>query len=110
MLLSSIRYLRRARGTISTERDVVHAWHHAWWYCRLSVCVLVSFSAQSSGCLLICLLFKGLYCLPGIVPKLAVPENLVCVARDRYWWVGLSDLKQESHTLKRNFPVLANIR
>ena len=33
-----------------------------------------------------------------------------CVRGDRYWWVGLSDLKQESHTLKRNFPVLANIR
>ncbi|CAB1103239.1 unnamed protein product [Ectocarpus sp. CCAP 1310/34] len=27
-----------------------------------------------------------------------------------YWWLGLRDLKQESSTLKRNFPVLANIR
>lgn len=36
--------------------------------------------------------------------------NVVGAARDRYWWVGLNDLKQESHTLKRNFPVLANIR
>ena len=34
---------------------------------------------------------------------LAVPVGL-------YWWVGLRDLQQESHSLKRNFPVLANVR
>ncbi|CAN0357480.1 unnamed protein product, partial [Laminaria digitata] len=33
----------------------------------------------------------------------AVPVGL-------YWWVGLRDLRQESHSLKRNFPVLANVR
>ncbi|CAM9990871.1 unnamed protein product, partial [Hapterophycus canaliculatus] len=33
----------------------------------------------------------------------AVPVGL-------YWWVGLRDMKQEAHTLKRNFPVLANVR
>lgn len=35
---------------------------------------------------------------------------LIVLANDRYWWVGLGDMKQEAHTLKRNFPVLANIR
>lgn len=33
----------------------------------------------------------------------AVPVGL-------YWWVGLRDLEQEAHTLKRNFPVLGNLR
>ncbi|CAM9566539.1 unnamed protein product, partial [Ectocarpus fasciculatus] len=35
---------------------------------------------------------------------------VVAVPVAGYWWVGLRDLKQESSTLKRNFPVLANVR
>ncbi|CAM9544710.1 unnamed protein product [Ectocarpus sp. 12 AP-2014] len=35
---------------------------------------------------------------------------VVAVPVAGYWWLGLRDLKQESSTLKRNFPVLANIR
>lgn len=27
-----------------------------------------------------------------------------------YWWAGLRDMRQESQTLRRNFPVLSNIR
>lgn len=40
---------------------------------------------------------------PATGAVMAVPVGL-------YWWIGLRDLKQESHTLKRNFPVLANAR
>lgn len=34
---------------------------------------------------------------------MAVPVGL-------YWWTGLQDMKQESQTLRRNFPVLAHAR
>lgn len=27
-----------------------------------------------------------------------------------YWWIGLRDMNQEQHSLRRNFPVLANVR
>lgn len=39
--------------------------------------------------------------LAGVIA--AVPVGL-------YWWTGSQDMKQESQTLRRNFPILAHVR
>ncbi len=33
-----------------------------------------------------------------------------CSMTAGYWFVGLRDMAQKSHTIRRNFPVLGNVR
>jgi hypothetical protein len=38
-------------------------------------------------------------------------EGALCLAATgAYWKIGLDDMKQTSHTLRRNFPFLGNLR
>lgn len=40
----------------------------------------------------------------------AVPAGLAALLTAGYWRVGLQDMKQRSHAVRRNYPVLGNVR
>jgi hypothetical protein len=45
-----------------------------------------------------------------MVPMVAVPTALLGALTTMYWKVGLNDMKQTSHAIRRNYPVLGNMR
>ena len=45
-----------------------------------------------------------------IYPTLLVPAALTGAITVAYWNIGLRDIKQTSHAIRRNFPVLGNLR
>jgi hypothetical protein len=45
-----------------------------------------------------------------VSPALAVPAVILGGLSASYWAIGLNDIKQKSHAVRRNYPVLGNIR
>jgi hypothetical protein len=39
-----------------------------------------------------------------------VPATIVGMLTAGYWYVGLQDIRQKSHAIRRNYPVLGNMR
>ena len=48
----------------------------------------------------------GCYNVSGII----LPGLLSSVITGGYWYIGLNDMKQSSHAIRRNYPVLGNLR
>jgi len=46
----------------------------------------------------------------AVTPALIVPAVLLGALSAGYWVVGLNDINQTSHAVRRNYPVLGNIR
>jgi hypothetical protein len=46
----------------------------------------------------------------AVTPALIVPAVLLGALIAGYWVVGLNDINQTSHAVRRNYPVLGNIR
>jgi hypothetical protein len=46
----------------------------------------------------------------AVSPAFLVPAVVVGGLTAGYWVVGLNDMKQKSHAVRRNYPVLGNIR
>jgi hypothetical protein len=45
-----------------------------------------------------------------IYPGMMVPAALTGVLTAAYWHIGLRDIKQTAHAIRRNYPVLGNLR
>jgi hypothetical protein len=43
-------------------------------------------------------------------PTLVAPAVVAGILTTAYWRVGLNDMKQTSHAIRRNYPVLGNMR
>lgn len=48
--------------------------------------------------------------LVGTIGESPVEGAMCLAATGAYWKIGLDDMRQESHTLRRNFPFLGNLR
>lgn len=46
----------------------------------------------------------------GLQGPLTVSGWLPAAVMGYYWYIGLQDMNQTSHALRRNFPVIGNIR
>lgn len=45
-----------------------------------------------------------------LAPMAAVPTVILGALTTAYWKIGLNDMKQTSHAIRRNYPVLGNMR
>jgi hypothetical protein len=45
-----------------------------------------------------------------VSPALVVPAVVLGGLSATYWAIGMNDIKQKSHAVRRNYPVLGNIR
>ena len=45
-----------------------------------------------------------------VAPITAVPTVILGALTTMYWKIGLNDMKQTSHAIRRNYPVLGNMR
>lgn len=45
-----------------------------------------------------------------VVPAVIVPTVILGALTTAYWKIGLNDMRQKSHAIRRNYPVLGNMR
>jgi hypothetical protein len=52
----------------------------------------------------------GLGIVTVVDPAMMIPAACVGALTAGYWKIGLADIKQSSHAIRRNYPVLGNLR
>jgi hypothetical protein len=89
---NAVAQWEKRMGTVNYFPDFIHAWNP-------------SLFKQVGGAM--ALATGGSFLLFGLISPL---PYVACAVTGLYWKVGLNDMNQKRHTVRRNFPVLGHMR